>query len=84
LESIDRAWSTLFSRVVMQVHHSPRRRGGARGASSAQQDGRVRRIGWLLWIETRFGARNLSRIAAESQTLGLTTSTDRSYEPEPN
>ena len=49
-----------------------------------QQDGRVRRIGWLLRIETRFGARNLSRIAAESQTLGLTTSTDRSYEPEPN
>ena len=62
----------------MQVHHSPRRRGGARGASSTQQDGRVRRI------ETRFGARNLSRIAAESQTLGLTPSTDRSYEPEPN
>jgi len=49
LESIDGASSTLFSRVATPVHHPPRRRGGgARGASSAQQDGRVRRIGWLL------------------------------------
>jgi len=49
LESIDGASSTLFSRVATPVHHPPRRRGGgARGASSAQQDGRVRRIGWLM------------------------------------